>query len=281
MASRAVSPRTRLLSKAPLPAVALAMRLALHLPPGLPPIGRARAVAARLGTVVSRVNQLEAVFVPTRLMGSVLERHGVRRSKLIHAPFGIDPIASPPRRPRDVTGGLRVGYIGSLAEHKGVHVLLQAARGMPTTNMEVRVYGSPDHFPAYAASLRGIAAGDQRISFMGTFPNKEIGEVFAGLDVLVIPSVWHENTPLVIASAQACGCPIVASDVAGISEAVSHGEDGLLFPPGDVAALRGSLERLTTDATLLERLTASQRPPRTTADYVDQLEDAYRERGRA
>ncbi|MBK7766259.1 MAG: glycosyltransferase [Sulfuritalea sp.] len=74
----------------------------------------------------------------------------------------------------------------------------------------------------------------------------------AELDVLVVPSLWHENSPLVIYSAQAARCPVIGSDVEGIAEVVRDDVDGLLFQRGNVAALMQTLLRVTGRSELLE-----------------------------
>ena len=62
------------------------------------------------------------------------------------------------------------------------------------------------------------------------------------IDVLVVPSIWYENAPLVVYSALAAGVPVVATDLGGLSETIVHGRNGLLFEPGNPAALAAELE---------------------------------------
>jgi glycosyltransferase involved in cell wall biosynthesis len=120
------------------------------------------------------------------------------------------------------------------------------------------------------------ASGDSRIAFCGTFENPDIANVLDGMDVLVIPSLWHENMPLVALSAQAAGCPLVASDIGGLSDVVAHGENGLLFAPGSSAQLAEVISRLLADDDLLARLSTQAVTPMDTERYVDELEAEYR-----
>ena len=119
--------------------------------------------------------------------------------------------------------------------------------------------------------------GREDIEFEGTFPSAEIFDVLENLDVLVVPSLWFENTPLVVYSAQAAGKIVVASDYPGISSSVRHGIDGLLFPAGDYRALAKLLKILTTDRELRKLLTSSLRRPRSIAKYVDHLVQLWNE----
>ena len=173
---------------------------------------------------------------------------------------------------------MRVGFVGTLAEHKGAHLLVRAVRTLPMDMpVALKIYGALDQFTDYGLMLRELAGADDRIEFCGTFPNNKVGEVMAGLDVLAVPSIWYENTPLVVYSAQAAGTPVVASDVGGLREAIRDGENGLLFRMGDTQALAAALARLVEDRTLLKKLARGAVKPRSVAEYVDQLEEVYGE----
>ena len=89
--------------------------------------------------------------------------------------------------------------------------------------------------------------------------------------MLVIPSLWYENTPLVIYSAQAAACPVIASNLPGLAAVVVHEHNGLLFEPGNAALLAQQLSRLIDEDELLQRLSHNAHPPKTTATYVDEL----------
>jgi glycosyltransferase involved in cell wall biosynthesis len=95
--------------------------------------------------------------------------------------------------------------------------------------------------------------------------------VFAAIDVLVVPSLWYENTPLVLYSAQAAGCPVVASNMPGLAAVIQHNENGLLFESGCSVDLEKQLTRLITEDGLLRRLSADARIPKSTEIYVDEL----------
>jgi glycosyltransferase involved in cell wall biosynthesis len=142
--------------------------------------------------------------------------------------------------------------------------------------VSLSLYGRGCDFPAYFERLQQLAAGDPRIRFCGTFPNDVIAQIFSTIDVLAVPSIWYENTPLVIYSAQAAHCPVIASNLGGMAEIVQHEENGLLFEPGSVAGIAGSIERLASDRGLLQRLSINAVPPKGIAEYADELDKLYR-----
>jgi glycosyltransferase involved in cell wall biosynthesis len=218
------------------------------------------------------------VTVQTRLMEDILRTNGLRAPKVTFLPFGINITGLSRKALAGPEARLRVGFIGTLYEHKGAHILLDAVRSLPTEiPVALKIYGNESEFPEYAARLRRISANEPRIEFFGTFPNDRIGEIFSSLDVLVVPSIWYENTPLVIYSAQACGCPVIASNLGGTSEVVAHEENGLLFEAGNVDALAQAIRRLACDRTLLRKLGEQARKPKSIAEYAAELENVYKE----
>jgi glycosyltransferase involved in cell wall biosynthesis len=82
--------------------------------------------------------------------------------------------------------------------------------------------------------------------------------LFAAADASVLSSAW-ENFPHTVVEALAVGCPVVSTAVGGVPEVVRDGENGLLVPPSDPAALGAALSRFFADRALRERLAANAR----------------------
>lgn len=239
---------------------------------GIRSLNEVKALSKRLPTNIHRLNLLNKLVVPNRTLENLLLRYGVNASKVVRSAYGIkfdETIARNSRRLPDAT--LRIGFIGTLASHKGCHVLLKAFQQLDKGTATLKIYGSESDFPEYSNELRRSSENDSHIEFCGTFPNSSIGQVLGDLDVLVVPSIWTENTPLVIYSAQAAGCPILASNVPGIAEAIEHDVDGLLFERGNSTSLYECLVKLAQDPMILERLSRNSPPPKSIATYVDEL----------
>jgi len=239
----------------------------------------AKALAARPGILRERMNRIDAILVATGFMGETLARFGVERERIRRVPFGIPGggRTSPPAAERGGRKTFRAGFIGTLYEHKGAHVLLEALRRLPEDlPVEVLLYGDAAWFPSYGERLRSLAGGDGRVRFCGTFPGERTGEVLGGMDVLVVPSLWHENSPLVILEAQRAGVPVIASRVGGTSELIREGENGFLFERGDDGELARVLERLCRDGDLAGRLSRNAPAPRTMESYAGEIEGIYR-----
>ncbi|WP_426234020.1 glycosyltransferase [Pseudomonas sp. TWP3-2] len=235
-------------------------------------LGEVRALNGRLERNVRRLNLLQGIIAPNQMIEALLVRNGVQSDIVVRSSYGIN--LEPKIVLRDRTLDERplvLGFIGTLASHKGCHVLLEALQCFSTRVIQLEIYGKETDFPDYVARLRRLASGNASVKFCGTFANEEIFDVLGRLDALVVPSVWNENTPLVVYSAQAAGCPVVASDVPGIAEAVTHDVDGLLFEPGSVKGLEGALRRLLAEPGLLASLASNSTPPKSVSVYVDEL----------
>ena len=139
----------------------------------------------------------------------------------------------------------------------------------------MRLHGAfdPDG-DAHHAELAALA-GDN-VEFMGRFDNARLSEVYADLDVLVVPSVWVENSPITIHEAWLTHTPVVARDIGGMAEYVRDGVDGLHFHVGDPDDLARVLRRLTDEPGLLEQLGRDFPAVKTIAENTAETEFRYR-----
>jgi glycosyltransferase involved in cell wall biosynthesis len=216
---------------------------------------------------------LEAVDVflaPTRFARERALEAGIPAQRVEVAPLGA--VDGPPQARGDGPRR-RLAFVGSVLPHKGVHVLVEAFRGLDGDGLRLDVHGSLALDPGYAAALRRTAAGDRRIRLRGPFPEGGQATVLSETDVLVAPSVWWENSPLTVLEALAAGVPVVASAIGGVPELVEDGVSGILVPPGDVAALGAALADVTGGRRLAGRLAALR--IRTAAEEARELEARY------
>lgn len=240
-------------------------------------IGFAQNLARREPMINHAMTLARKVFVPAPSTLALFVRRGFSTDNFRVLPFGITDHGYKFRKRRAVGPRPTFGFIGSLAPHKGCHVLIRAMRRLPAdVPVHLKIYGNvPSDQLRFAENLHSLAGKDRRIEFAGTFDNSEFPAVLDSLDAVVIPSLWHENMPLVLLSAQAAGCPVIASDVGGLSDVLTHEENGLLVTPGSEAQLAGAIARLAGDAALLERLSLAARKPPDIGAYTEQLLQEY------
>ncbi len=235
------------------------------------------ALRERPGYIRERMEQVDHIVAYTQLMQDLLLANGVGKGKIGISHYGIDT-SRIPEAPHDrrLHPPLRVGFIGTLAPHKGCDILVRAMRSLPREpEATLEIYGNLERFRRFVKELRGLAGVDERISFAGSFQREGVGEVLSGLDVLVVPSRWYENQPGVILEAFAAGMPVIAANLGGMSEFVKHEENGLLFKPEDAEDLARQLRRLGEEPGLLERLRAGIGPVKTVEENADELEELY------
>lgn len=186
-----------------------------------------------------------------------------------------DHVEALAKRP-DPEGRVRFGFVGSLVWYKGGEVLVRAMRRLAGRPAVLNVYG--DFRPAEDAHHRALSdlARGSRVEFRGRFDNERLSEVYAEIDVLVVPSVWYENSPITIHEAFLTRTPVVASDIGGMAEFVRDGVDGLHFRTGDDADLAAKMARFLDEPDLVERLSRDFPPVKTIAENAAEMEFRYR-----
>jgi glycosyltransferase involved in cell wall biosynthesis len=245
----------------------------------------AAALILRQSYLRQQLPKAKVLITPSQIVRKHLTAFGIHEDAMRHLPFGINLGYIRNAPPKVPSARLRIGYIGTISRPKGLHVLAGALRELPPDlPVELKIYGRSTDDPTYDKEIRLMLEDDVRATFLGAFPNPKIGEVLAGIDVLVVPSIWLENTPLVISTAQAARVPVIASDLEGMSELIQHGVNGLLFPVGDHRALARCLKQLAAAPPALAKLAAAARPPKSIQEYAGELNAIYRtvaEGGRA
>jgi len=170
-----------------------------------------------------------------------------------------------------------IGFVGQVSEHKGIHVLLQAFTNAADDNSVLKIFGDVDQSADTARSVRGYVDNDARIRLCGTFPGSEVYKVLSGIDVLVMPSTWAENSPLVLLNALASRTMVVVSDVKGMAEMVQDGISGRLVRPGDAVDLCSTLLDIIHHREGLQIWSETVTTPYTTTplDYARWIQTVY------
>ncbi len=243
-----------------------------------------QATLARPELLKNSANSLAKILVPTRLMQDIFVENGIDSRLIKHVPFGIDTSKLNEHQTKKPSSMVRIGYIGTFFEHKGVDLLIRAFLALPdslATEAQLKLYGATQQFPEYVDTLKKLVIDaperGKSVSFLGTFPNDQLGSVLEEIDVLVVPSRWYENTPLVMQSALATLTPLIVTDLGGMSELVKHGENGLLFKLNDYRSLLRQLTAVLEDRALLPKLASNIKPERTVSQMVDDIESVYEE----
>lgn len=166
---------------------------------------------------------------------------------------------------------LTLGFIGRLTEEKGIYNLVKALAHLPHDRVRLVIAGVAD--AEIQHELRAMAP-KASIEFLG-FVEPE--NFYRQIDVVVIPPIWEEPGPLVVADAQAVRKPFLGTRFGGIPEAVERGAVGWLTAP-DPKSLADSILRIMSNpeelAAMIDKL-AEQNDHRTFADVIAEYRDAF------
>jgi glycosyltransferase involved in cell wall biosynthesis len=193
-------------------------------------------------------------------------------------PAALRPIASPNAR------RARFAYFGQITPFKGVDVLLDAVTRIPDSiwghDAQLLIFGGnlelqPKSFQATVADL--LERAGRRVRFYGAYQNSEMPRLMWSIDWTIVPSIWWENSPMVIQESLLHDRPIICSDIGGMAEKVTDGIDGLHFRVGSPEDLADRMAEALTDATLWERLSAGIKAPVGLRECARQHVDLYRD----
>lgn len=208
----------------------------------------------------------DVVISPSEFLIDVFRRNRVNTAKFVYLPHGADysVLRNFARRiddgPRTI---INLGFVGTLLPHKGVDILVKAFTKIPSDNLRLKIYGGYFEMHEYYSNLLALAKGDKRIEFCGEYQFENIADVMKDIDMVVVPSLWYENAPLVISMAQMFGIPVIASRLGGITEMVADGVNGFTFHPGDVEDLADRIRMVAANPDVLKSLSKNKwSPPR-------------------
>ena len=170
----------------------------------------------------------------------------------------------------------RVLFVGTLGIRKGLGYLLEALSNLRLPDFEILLVGG---LSAEAKSL--LARFRDRVPFrvVGFVPRKQLHRYYSQGSVLVLPSLV-EGLAGVMAQAMACGLPVIATPNTGAADLYTHGVEGFIVPPRDVAAIREKVFLLYEDPSRQEQMAAAalrlasrlRRP----ADFSNHVVETYR-----
>jgi glycosyltransferase involved in cell wall biosynthesis len=238
---------------------------------------RTKMLGERLQFLRESLALANVLITPSRFLGDFFVQAGFDPSRIEFIRHGRDfPHLTPELLHKTPGKILRIGYLGQIAWHKGVHVLFGAAQQLPEIPLSIKVYGNTHSFPAYSAPLQAQATQDTRLELAGAYQsNAELSQIFRNLDAVVVPSLWYENCPYVILEAFAHRTPVITSNLGGMAELVQHEHNGLLFATGDATDLAKQIRRLHDEPGLLSKLQAGIPAVKSVAQEMNDLEKIY------
>jgi glycosyltransferase involved in cell wall biosynthesis/SAM-dependent methyltransferase len=222
--------------------------------------------------------EAHVILSHSRFLIDIFRRNGVDTSKFFHLSNGMDySKAKFTHRQRDADGNTTInfGFLGTVLPHKGVHILVEAFTKVPSDNIRLKIYGGSLGDHKYYSGLLKSAKKDPRIEFCGEYDFNNVAEIIESIDVVVVPSVWYENAPLVISTAQMFGIPVIATGIGGMAEMVKDGRNGFTFGIGDVDGLAEKIRLILAKPGILQKLSQNRIPPPRIESEAFSLERLY------
>ncbi len=184
------------------------------------------------------------------LMKRMQNEISISDNKIIYIDYGFD-LDNLNGRKRENDNSIVFGYIGTHIIAKGIDYLLKAFSEL-NGNSKLIIFGRErQDITNYLKNTYQ----SERIEWKNEYINSEIiDKVFNHVDVIVTPSIWEENSPLVIHEAQQARVPVITTNMGGMADYVKHNVNGLLFNPRDVNSLREQMQKMIDNPSLIKSL---------------------------
>lgn len=226
-----------------------------------------RRIRALRASRTAALRRARRVISPSAYLRELAIGWGLDQDRVVVVPNPAPPVPPLPSREAlrielDVDGPL-LAFAGRLTAQKALDVAFAAVGRVP--GLTLLVAGDGPERARLEAVVRDSGLGD-RIRFLGALDRVGVLELFRAADVSVLSSAW-ENFPHTVVEALSVGCPVIATAVGGVPEVVRDGENGLLVPPDDVAALAAAIRMFFGDDELRRRL--AENAPASVASYTE------------
>ena len=193
-------------------------------------------------------NNVDLLISPSQFMiDKFKENNFFNDTACIKIPLGVEYESKKSDKNYD---SIDITYIGTLGKHKGVDTLIKAFKEIEGENLKLHIIGKGYD----EEEFKNLSKDDDRITFHGFVDNKSIRKYYEMSNILVIPSICYDNSPLVIYESFSTGTPVIGSDIGGIPELIKDGYNGLLFDAGNSNSLKEKLVKVINDKELLKKL---------------------------
>ncbi len=198
------------------------------------------------------MKQVDLFIAPSRFLQTKFLEYGLAPEKIVFSDYGIRQQGYVPS-PRQPGWPIHFTFIGTLVSHKGLHILIDAFNRLDKDSALLHVYGNTQEFTDYVRRVKSMIS-HPGISFCGRAENNHIPQILSNTDVLIVPSIWFENSPITIHEAFLAKIPVITSRFGGMADLVREGENGLLFDVGDAESLFHCLQKFVANPSLIDTL---------------------------
>jgi glycosyltransferase involved in cell wall biosynthesis len=234
-------------------------------------------IIKRMAHLQDMCGLVDRFIAPSNFLLEKAVEFGIARHKITYCTHGFETRLFN-HYFRKNSSKIRFGYVGTLIPPKGVHVLLQAFNQIKGQNCELRIHGmslpsdfGDNEYPQYLQSL----VKKENVFWFGKFDNKNIARILSDIDILVVPSIWYENSPLVIHEAFMAALPIITTNIGGMSELIQDGVNGLLFNVGDPEDLATKMQMVIDNQSIIDRFKKNIPPVSSIKEHALRIREIY------
>lgn len=224
---------------------------------------------------------VDAFISPSQFLADRYIAWGLPATKMHVIENGSASIPDPSPLPDD-KNGVVFGFFGQISKLKGMNTLLEAAamlsnRRAIRDRLRIDIHGDPSNQPL--ALREGIDAMVQQagpiVAMRGAYDNAQVHSLMQECHAVLVPSIWWENSPLVIQEAFASGRPVICSDIGGMAEKVRDHVDGFHFRAASPHELADLLENLALHPERLRQAQANVRRPPGISETTSRVMEIY------
>jgi glycosyltransferase involved in cell wall biosynthesis len=231
--------------------------------------------------IQEQLSLVDQFVAPSRFLRDRYVDWGIPAEKIMVEDYGRLPVAEQ-AEPEDRRSRNRIAFLGQLSHYKGINVLLEAMKRLVEGEVDVHltIHGAnlelqPQDFVDDFNAL--LAATEDNVTLAGAYAPEDLPALLAATDFVVVPSIWWENSPLVIQEAFLYRRPVICSDIGGMAEKVTDGVDGLHFRAKDPNSLADTIERAVATPGLWQTLRDGIEGVHPMDEHVERLSDLYQE----
>jgi glycosyltransferase involved in cell wall biosynthesis len=207
------------------------------------------------------ISLIDIFISPSHTLRDFFIKQGVDKDKIKYLKYGFNTQKIEfNKKIFTKTSKIKFGFMGRVIPTKGIKVLVEAFKELPEETLSI--YGN--------IGVQKRFLETKNIIFKGQYNNNNINEVLKNIDVLIVPSIWYENAPLVIQEAFLAGVTVITSDIGGMAELVKDKVNGFTFKAGSSEELKKLIKKISNNPTILNNLVSSK-------DMVVDIKDDIKE----
>ena len=200
---------------------------------------------------IANLNSVKTVFAPSLFLKNILELCGVSQKKISYIRIGLphlDELKSLSPKTYTKSETIRFCFRGSDMFHKGMEFLFSAIMKIPDSlkgKCKFIIYGVKKNNPVPLE-----IKSNNSVILLPPYSIKGLASQIADYDIGILPHLWYENSPLALFEHLASGKPVLCSNIGGVVDFITEGENGWFFKAGDIGSFIEALEKIMKNKTI-------------------------------